>query len=436
MTRHDITFDRTVDAVADLGLDPDEGAVVDETLASVEPGTRVEFPTGRYRIDSCWIRSDNVGLVAADGADPVFVPAEPTAESEDWTLLLKTGGDYVVSGVEFDFTREGYGGSLRLMAREGDFHVEDVRVRGIAPDSVDGLAVAVDDPDGVGTVERFYARDGSGYDSPSHGIFVADSHAGRLDVVDCEVWNWSDNGLYASSPGYVGSYGGTETTERGDGEVHVLGGVYKNNNIANVRIGTTDSSVKGVTVVNERNPSGDTWDSRGYDIMPRSGSEPDPVVNARGIWLANRTNLLVEDCDVHMETGRASGAIVVGNSVGAAVVRDTRVRVTSDDVGQVVGAGSPNVQWDDTRITFSNVSVTGYGGSGGAAVRVRGRDGTVFDGCCLRLDADGQHGVVFEDGAGQFKDTRISCSGEAVVGADATGVTAADSCPLPDVGGR
>ncbi|ELZ28511.1 hypothetical protein C474_15434 [Halogeometricum pallidum JCM 14848] len=436
MTRHSISFERTVDAVADLGLDPDEGTVVDDALAAVDPGTRVEFPTGRYLIDSCWIRSDNVGLVAADGANPVFVPAEPTADSEDWTLLLKTGGDHVVSGFEFDFTQEGYGGSLRVMPPDGDFHIQDVRVRGIAPDSVDGLAVAVDDPDGVGTVERFYARDGSGYDSSSHGIFVADSHTGRLNVVDCEVWNWSDNGLYASSPGYVGSYNGTETNDRGDGEVHVLGGVYKNNNIANVRIGTTGSSVKEVTIVNERNPSGDTWDSRGYDIMPRSGSEPDPVVNARGIWLTNRTGLLVEDCDINMEAGRASGAVVVGNSVGAAVVRDTRIRVTSSDVGQVISVGSPDIQWDDTHITFSNVSVTGYGGSRGAAVRVRGRGGTVFDACCLKLDADGQHGVVFEDGAGRFEDTRISCSGEPVVGADATNVTAADSCPLPDTGGR
>ncbi|MDS0295168.1 hypothetical protein [Halogeometricum luteum] len=439
-TYEGISFDRKVNAVDDLGLDPNEGALVDDTLGAVPSGTLVEFPTGRYRIDSCWIRSSNVGLVAADGANPVFVPAKPQSESESWTILMKTGGDHVFSGFEFDYTREGYGGTLIVIAERGDYYIGDVHVKGVVGHSCEGLSTAVEDPNGTGVIERFYARDGSTYDSASHGLFVGLKHAGKLYIRDCEVWNWTDNGVYASSPGYIGSYRGTTDSDRGDGEVHIEGGVFKNNNISNVRIGSTNSSVKGAVIHNEKNISADSWDSREYDIMPRSGTEPEPVVNSRGIWLAGRTNLLVEDCDIRMDTGISSGAIIAKGATGNCTIRNTRVQVNTTDVLNPIVVAEPSIDWPDTAYTFENVSVTGVGGGRKIAVEVTGRPGTSIRNCCISVDGADQNGIKFIDtSSGVVADTNIGVDGRSTLFQNSTistsNVSTAYACPIPDLSG-
>ncbi|ELZ31629.1 hypothetical protein C474_08147 [Halogeometricum pallidum JCM 14848] len=439
-TYEGISFDRKVNAVDDLGLDPNGGALVDDALGAVPSGTLVEFPTGRYLVDSCWVRSSNVGLVAADGADPVFVPAKPQSESESWTILMKTGGDHVFAGFEFDYTREGYGGTLIVIAERGDYYIGDVHVKGVVGHSCEGLSTAVEDPNGTGVIERFYARDGSTYDSASHGLFVGLKHAGTLYIRDCEVWNWTDNGVYASSPGYIGSYRGTTDSDRGDGEVHIEGGVFKNNNISNVRIGSTNSSVRGAVIHNEKNISADTWDSRNYDIMPRSGTEPEPVVNSRGIWLANRTNLLVEDCDIRMDTGVSSGAIVAKGATGNCTIRNTRIQVNTTDVLNPIVVAGPSIDWPDTAYTFENVSVTGVGGGRKIAVAVTDRPGTSFRNCCISLDGADQNGIKFIDtSSGVVADTNIGVDGRSTLFQNSTistsNVSTADACPVPSLSG-
>ena len=435
-----ITFERTVDAVADLGLDASGETVIDDALASIEAGTKVLFPTGTYRIDSCWIRKSNVGLVAAAGADVTFVPATPKSESESWTLLLKTGGDHLISGLTFDYTEEGYGGSLIVVAQDGDFRIEDVRVRGEMPAGSEGIGCRVEDPAGVGTIKNCRLNGGGAVDAASHGLFVGKEHAGRLDIIDTEVCNWPDNGVYASSPGYIGSFRGTETTDRGDGAVHIQGGRFLNNNISNVRIGTTGASVRDATIGVMASAPTDGWDSREHLVQPRSGTEPEPVVNARGIWCKNRTDVLVENCELVMDSERASAAIMVDSAIGTATIRDTRIRVRSTECLYAIDAGSPKIEWPDTSVTMESVSVTGNGGSEGAAIRVRGRPDTVIRDSCIKVDGSAatgdEDGIRFDGAGGTVENTAISCSGIQVVNGQTSGLSVADSCPLPALAGE
>jgi hypothetical protein len=371
----DIQFDSTVDAVADLGMDPDGGALIDDALGNVDAGTLVEFPDGEYLVDRAQVRAGNIGLVAKQGATPTLVPAQPTAQTTDWVLNFASGGNHVLSGFEIDATQQGYGGGVVATVSQGDLYVGNLRIRGMMGDGADGLSVAVGEG-GTAVVERYVARDGSEFDSASHGLFVHESHAGELFVRDSHVWHWSDNGLYGSSPGYQGDFRGSSDADRGNGAVHVQGGSYKNNNIANIRLGTTGSSVKGAVVQTAPGLNGDAWDSRENPIQPRSGTEPSPVVNSRGIWLSNREGMVVENVDISLGIGPSSGAIVVTGSAGATAIRDTRVQTDVEAPALWVGAG-------DGAIRVRGSSFTGS--SPRPAIRVNGRPDSAIRETCIQM---------------------------------------------------
>lgn len=372
----DISFETTLDAVEDLGLDPEGDELVDDALEELDAGTLVQFPTGRYAMDSCYISTSNVGLVAAPDADPTIVPAEPRSQSTRWLLQMKTGGEYVLSGFEFDFTEEGYGGGITVYADEGDAYVGDVWIRGTIGDGANGLNVAATSSEGTVVVSRYVARDGSRYDSASHGLFVNQGHAGTLIVDDSEVWHWSDNGIYASSPGYQGSYRNATNADRGNGEVHVRGGVFKNNNIANIRVGSTNSSVRGAVVHSAASVSGDAWESREYPIMPRQGTESQPVVNGRGIWITGRESIVVEDVDIQLDMGPTSAGIAVRGEASDVTIENTRIEMNTD-------APALRVPGGEDPLTVENVSFTGS--SSAPAAVFHGRRESTLDDICIGL---------------------------------------------------
>jgi len=76
------------------------------------------------------------------------------------------------------------------------------------------------------TFIRFERPDGVSSDGDdAEGMFVPNTHAGELWLVDCWIEGFADNGLYASVPGNSDGAGGS---------THVRGGLYRNNNVANL----------------------------------------------------------------------------------------------------------------------------------------------------------------------------------------------------------
>lgn len=60
-----------------------------------------------------------------------------------------------------------------------------------------------------------------------------------MNIIDCHAYDFANNGIYASNCGKKSG---------GGGKVHVRGGLYKNNNISGIRIGSPGSSIKNVVV--------------------------------------------------------------------------------------------------------------------------------------------------------------------------------------------
>lgn len=390
----DISFDKTVNAVDDLGMDPNEGRSITNALSNVDSGTLVRFPSGRYAIDSGRITASNVGIAAVPGETPVFVPSKPRSQSTGWVLQMISGKDFILSGIEFDFTQEGYGGGITVFS-SGDAYVGDIHTRGMVGDNANGLNVAALDANGTFVVDRFVARDGSRFDSASHGLFVNQRHEGTLYVRNSEVWHWTDNGVYASSPGYDGSYRGSTNADRGNGEVHIEGGVYKNNNISNIRIGTDNSSIRGSVIETNASISGDAWSDRDYAVMPRSGTEPNPVVNTRGIWLTGRDNLSVEDVDIKMGVGPSSGGIVIRGAAGNVSLRNTRIQMNIDSPALRVAGGNQPIRVDGFSLT---------GSSSAPAAVFNGRGSSTIQQSCIQMP--NSPGVV------GLSENQITLSGE------------------------
>jgi hypothetical protein len=239
-----------------------------------------------------------------------------------------------------------------------------VNLVGNCPEQIAALRVDVQEAGGEGLVERLVARDETG-DSQLTGVYVGKYHRGSLTFRDCEVRGFSDNGLYASSPGHPGG---------GNGSVEVIGGTYEDNNISNVRLGTSGSVARGVTV-------------EVSDPTPLNGA-----VNARGIRLRERGNHLVENCEITIADGVADslGGIVFHPEAATAEIRDTEIAVDADWV-PALNAFAPTERYYSGPLV-ENVSISGAASSG-YAVNVTGRDETIIRNCTIGQNGDSRGGV-------------------------------------------
>lgn len=372
---------RTVVDAVEAGADPDGGEPID---GAVEPllsdDTLVWFPAGTYALGRLHVRDvEHLALQARPGERATIVPARPATAVDHRFVTFDGVHDLAVAGFDLDYRAPGRGGAFRVVGA-GDFSVRDLRVRGRMPDrdlpaSPAAFRFDVGDASATGLVEGLVARDGGHDGGNAVGIYVGHDHAGTLLVRDCEIAGFPNNGLYASSPGI------DRPGFRGrDGPVHVRGGVYRNNNVAGVRLGSTGSTARGVRIVIDRTPP---------DV---AGTH-----NARGLRLRGRHGQVIEDCEIVLgpDAGFGFGGLVVHPDAGRATVRNTAIRVDADGrhavnvlpVGDVDGP---------VGTTLDGVSITGSA-AGGTAVLVRGRRGWTLQDCAVHQDGTDRDGLVFED---------------------------------------
>ncbi|WP_435092844.1 hypothetical protein [Halorubrum sp. N11] len=427
--RHGMQFDRVLNAVDDLGLDNSGGKAIGSTLLdSLEDGTLIEFPDGRYTIEDTLLDKSvsNVGLVAAEGANPTLVSVTPTNDLLDGEYLIAfRGSDILFGGFTLDFTRGSeYGGRVQLLAESGDVSVFEMTTKGQLPGNVDGYRVEARATDGVATLDNVNMRDGAVEGPSATGIFVGPPHAGEIHIRNCDIWHFPSKGIYASNPAHpdVGE-GGT---------VHVDGGLYKNNNDCDVRVGTAGSTVKNIVSVKQDTRQGETvtWKN---PIPRRHWDGRTDIVQTRSIRLKYGHDVLIEGCEFIHDIGQGAGAIT-GESThrGGTTIRDCRISVTDADIYPILlNDGSGN------GFEIENVSITGTGGRG-AAIRVEdGRDGTTVRNSCINLTGSGESGVeIIGSDDCVVADSNIKVDGEAVkyenASVETSGLTYTDSCPLPD----
>ena len=220
-------YDRAVDAVADLGWDPDGEVPID--LAGVDDGTLVAVPPGEYAYDGAnWTTgsAERIGLRGlGDAREDVVVRSVPGTAGE---FLLNVGGGrcHELSNLTVDWTdrRDTAGAAFRL-APATDLVVRDVEWVGYTPPGREpdtGSTAIPDDAarvdqfklytqvkseDGVGVVERVDVTGPSHVDGHGGGKGICihnEHHAGTIVYADCEWRNVNgDAPVYSSGHGRV-----------------------------------------------------------------------------------------------------------------------------------------------------------------------------------------------------------------------------------------
>lgn len=397
-------YDRVVDIV-EAGADDSGEEPIDDVFAeNARDDTLIEFPSGTYLANELILYGlSNFAMV---GDDATLVPGD------DYNEEVWLGGSEVedlrVENFTIDNTADGAAPEVDINANDG-LEVRNVRKEGFHDGQGIAFAFRMMNDDGEGLVESVRAPDGG----EAVGIYI--DGEGPVTVRDCHVEGFTNNGLYAS---HVSA------------PVTVEGGLFKDNNIAQVRLGSADSSITGARLEVTR---------------PVKGPDAD-VVNMRGLRIADGPGpVSVDDCDIVLRDSQGAGGIVTAYSGGSLEVSDTRIRVdesyttiSSDgsrtsfgifvDDANGVGPGYRRLQ---------NVSITG-GGQHMGGLRIRRSNNTV-EGLCLDQTGEGRDGIILEDSSNNtVTDSTIDVPGREFVmrnsSAKKANISTSGSCPTPDDG--
>ena len=253
------------------------------------------------------------GLATGDVLDPfleeyltngvtVHIPAGTYRwEGEGFHEAADTNAAVVGQG---DVTLELIGDAFRntIRAESGTVEIRNVTVRG-KPSEKSHFRLETG-PEATIVVDGVDFPDGAEDETKCRPFYVPRDHAGTVDIRNCYFKGFSDNGIYASSPGYEDAAGG---------RVIVENCVSHNNNIAGIRVGSDNSVVRNCLIIND----GPSPESRRNQR------------NMRGIRVRNPgENIRIENCEIRMTYDEASSGIELheGAAGGSGTIENVTIR--------------------------------------------------------------------------------------------------------------
>jgi len=342
-TYHGISFDRTVNAVDDLGMDDTGSEPIDGALDSaLESGTLVEFPLGDYLVTQHHgIEGlDRVGI-RGTGSGPRDVRLFPPQDGH--TRVLDTGsgaGAILVENVSFDELDDQTSQLSMLLRTSGGSAIKDVEFLGRTPDdskSTFTLTATVDDPDGVTLVENFtIGADGKAvpvtYPDGVQCLRVSPAHQGELIIRNPDIRYRNSNATRLSG---------------GSGVFIIEGGQFINNQNTSVRFSAGDHPSK---VSSARDC---------YILADGSRNSADAIRLDSGSSIDSGSVFENIEVEWTKDSGRAVISAPSWANHGAATFRGLTVRNEGSNTSTVfaedVGSG-------DTALEFENCVFTGSGG--------------------------------------------------------------------------
>ena len=254
--RHGIQFDRVVNAVNDLGMDPNGNDPIDSALISAyESGTLVEFPEGTYRVESELLWRDDKSNFGMRGLGDSHTDVEFTFPNADdsgsgWWFFKQTGGtDVLMENFSIQQTMDSTTSVSILLQPEDDGKIIDVEWLGFIPSNAHSygqlLRMDVTSQDGVNLARRVtMGRDGAhmgGHaadtnDNPGTTfVLVYDQHIGEMQFEDVWFEQCGHNSIRSI---------------RGDGVVRILDSTFLNCDMGGARIHNGDHPSKGSVIDN------------------------------------------------------------------------------------------------------------------------------------------------------------------------------------------
>lgn len=281
-----MTFDTVLNAVDDLGMDPNGNSAVDGIIESnVADNTLIEFPPGEY-LWTDFIGSPSPTNWGFRGTGSSHTDAQfvfPTGGPAEKRMFWFRGDGFVWQNMSLQFTEDSTTGADFVVSPQNQALIEDIEWLGLIPDDDtlghnQILGVDVSSTDGVFTIRRPTVLTGGempGYPNGTAGIRVNAPHNGEVIIENADMRNMGSSPFRSTHP---------------EGVLTVRGGFFKNNCNTNLRLGAGDhptkvSSIRSSTVVLDGNvPSGRSLTSTQAVRLDTTG-------NGYG-----GTN--IEDCDI------------------------------------------------------------------------------------------------------------------------------------------
>ena len=292
------------ETVVDLGAEGlSEGDEIDPYLEEfVDDGVEVRVPEGEYDWDG-------------DGFTGASRDAAIVGQGE--VILNNTAGDWYQT----------------IKARGGTVEIRNFTVRGEATGENTRFRLDADE-DGRIVVDNLNFPDGSEDGAEAKAFYAPRDHAGVIEIRNCYYSGFDDNGIYASSPGY---------DDGNDGQVIVENCTSHNNNIAGIRIGSSESVVRNCLIIND-------------DASPES---PSGARNQRGIRVrAPGDDIVIEDCEIIHSYDGAGAPIQLHRTAegGSGTINNVRILNNTDNDAISDQDGDTAETW-----TGTNISITGDG---------------------------------------------------------------------------
>lgn len=423
-----ISFSKRVDAVKDLGCDPKGNEPIQDKVASAAgDGVLIVFPPGIYLVtDNLNIGVEGTFGLVGKGFQNSTKPPKPGKNSVEFKIQADGPMDFL----NVDTLDSGQFGNFVIDQRDplthggvlvrssGNVRVRDIRIVG-AQTQVDGednnpgfFTPMADGADSLIVYERCIARGGGVPGSkniggsPGVSVFGRRGERGTIILKDCVVENMADNGIYGA---------------RTSATLKVLGGLYRNNDVSQVRV-NGDATIKGVDVViDEKNYTGVKSKSNGRERGPGWPATNGLKIETKAS-ISSNTGTPVEDCNIvgkSVADESTVGALVrVWDSGGAVTVKNTRITNNIKDTTSVIaekpGSGRYAAAPKPWTFTMKNSVIQGkQAAKGNPAVDVRGRPRSIVKNTCMKYpDADagdilgaGTSGVSY---GGQCKSAGLS----------------------------
>ena len=424
--RHGITFENVVHAVRDLGMDPDGNEPIDGQLQkAAADDTLIVFPGGDFAKHGKTVMTglQNFGLRGLGVTR--FVAPKGCNEK---LVVIDRGVNTLFENITINLRAKNATPGLHLGANDG-LDVRYVRFRGQGihqnstprgkgsgnPEVKNALNAHVRSPDGTGRVKNVIAHNGGlmgAYNKGDGriGIFTGRENRGTLTIEGCNFEGFPNNGLY---------------TSRHNGVVQVEGGVFRNNDISQVRLASKDSYVQNALLE--------------VDMQNSRSPNPKEALNTRGVRfdgpVAKTHGAEVRDSTIRIvSTPHSDGAIVANQDTGAFGAKNVRLRLDADGVRGVVGKrpcgignrGSPPEPFSGI---IERATIVGEGGAA-EAVRIVDRPNTKIHQLCVSSSGKGRVGVRCTGSPGTtVSNSNLNVDGEPVEGAEVRNITTNKHCP-------
>jgi hypothetical protein len=415
-TRHGISFDSVVDMVDDAGCDPNGNEACDGALQSAaSSNTLLKFPSGTYKLTekNSLNGYSNFGIVG-EGDVTFTVPDDCTKK----VININYGTNALVENITVD--QSNATPTVQVAPDDGlEVHGLEMTGQGISSATGSGTGGGeapnafnpmVRSSGGKGMVENIVLHNQGRMGAYSRtGVWIGETNKGTITLRNCNVEGFSGNGVYAS---------------RTPGVVQVEGGTYKNNDISQVRIGSSGSYVDGATAET--------------DLSESRSPNPGEMLNGSGIRLESDrggSGAEIRNCDVRVGPEvSADGGIQIFSNYENFTIENTRVEYNTQ--GYSIRAKSADNP-ENAGGTFSNVSVTGDA-TDFVGVLIEDRPGTTVKNCCIQQTGSGRVGLALHNCDGsQVTDCTINAGAQALRirngSVDVSNIQKSGTCPAPNL---